>query len=130
MASVFYIHWNAEEASETAACLREGGHDVTVESASGDAAWKRIKEAAPEVLVVSLERLPSHGRQVAAAVRQTKAGRAIRLVFVGGEPANARATRDAFPDAEFCMPDALPGVLGSGVVPSRPESAGASRKPR
>lgn len=127
MARVFYVHWNADEAAETAAGLRASGHEVHVESASGEAAWKAIREVAPDVLVVSLDRLPSHGRQVASAVRQTKAGRAIRLVFIGGEPAKSAATREAFPDAEFCPPDALSRLLATAAQP-RPASAGTPRK--
>jgi DNA-binding response OmpR family regulator len=101
MARLFFIHWNKEEAHERSRPLRDAGHDVTVHSDSGEEAWRLLKALPPDALVVSLDRLPSHGRRVAAVTTEHKRLRDVPVMFAGGELDKARAARRQFPEAAF-----------------------------
>ncbi|HET8798977.1 MAG TPA: hypothetical protein VFO89_14885 [Thermoanaerobaculia bacterium] len=61
-----------------------------------------LKDALPDVAVISLDRLPSHGRAVAEWLWEAKKRRHIPIVFAGGEPAKIAATRAKFPSAVYC----------------------------
>lgn len=69
MARVFYIHWNQDEALAAVRLLRGAGHTVDYHWSTEVGA--KIN-APPEVFVISLDRLPSHGRAVAEYCREKK----------------------------------------------------------
>lgn len=102
MARLFYIHWHKDECLAEVDALREVGHVVRYHYDTGEEAWKLLKQAPPEILVVSLERLPSHGRRVAAVTKETKKLRDLPVVFVGGAPAKVEVAKKEFPNATFC----------------------------
>jgi hypothetical protein len=68
------VHWDAVEAAEFAAELSDAGWRVK----TGLGELKAVKANPPVAVVISLRRLPSHGREVADALWYTKWGRAIR----------------------------------------------------
>ncbi len=107
MARLFYIHWNKDEALEIVRALREAGHVVRYHAESGEEAWKLLKESPPDVLLISLERLPSHGRRVAAVTTEYKKLRELPVIFVGGEDEKVALTKKEFPNATFCSFDLL-----------------------
>jgi hypothetical protein len=72
---------------------------VRVHATSGEPPG--LKKTLPDVLVVSLDRLPSHGRRVARWFWETKARRAVPIVFVGGDAAKLAAIRAEFEGAVF-----------------------------
>lgn len=117
MARVFYVHWNRQEAGPTVRRLREAGHTVvchhSTEQGAGARAWKSIKGRPPDVLVVSLDRLPSHGRRVAAVTTETRRLADLPVVFVGGEREKVAVARREFPAARFTSPGRLAGVLAA-----------------
>ena len=116
MARIFYVHWNKDEGMETVRALRAEGHTVVfhwkTESGAGADAWRSIKNRPPDALVVSLARLPSHGRQVAAVTLETKRLAEVPVVFVGGEAETVAKAREQFPEAKFTTAGRLAGVLG------------------
>ena len=75
-------------------------------------------DSVPEVLVISLERLPSHGRAVAQWLWSAQYRRAIPVVFVGGRPDSVERARQQFGDAVFCGEHELAAVV-SGLAASR-----------
>jgi hypothetical protein len=105
------IHWNAEECEELAGPLRAEGWQVQVVSDSDDLKRKDLRSHPPLALLISLRRLPSHGREVADALWSTKWGRAIPLVFLDGEAEKVAATRTRFPTALFTSYEELSAVL-------------------
>lgn len=123
MARVFYVHWNKEEGTETVRLLREVGHTVifhyNTESGAGAEAWRSIRASPPDAIVVSLSRLPSHGRRIAAVTTQYKALRNVPVVFVGGEKEKVAVAKKEFPQGTFCTPTALPKSLESVLARSR-----------
>jgi hypothetical protein len=115
MARVTYVHWDESEAHDVARRLVAGGHEVTVHWAAGEGMQA---DSVPEVLVVSLERLPSHGRAVAQWLWSAQYRRAIPIVFVGGARDPVERAREQFGDAVFCGEHELAAVV-TGLVGSR-----------
>ena len=114
MAAVFYVHWDEGEAGVHADALRAIGHRVAVHAAVDGT--PRLPEPT-DVVVISLERLPSHGRAVAEWVSQAKRRRVIPIVFVGGPADKVARARERFPSAEFCARDAVHGVIARLTAP-------------
>lgn len=77
-ARLFPVHWNGTEAANP-----------------------------PRALIVSHQRLPSHGRATGRAVRSTAPGRTIPPVFVAGDPEKVAPLRARIPDAAFLARDEL-----------------------
>jgi hypothetical protein len=101
------VHWDAAEAQALAAPLQEAGWRVR----TGSFELKELKANPPAAVVISLRRLPSHGREVADALWFTQWGRAIPIVFFDGAPDKVEATRKKFPAAQYTTWEELPGLL-------------------
>jgi CheY-like chemotaxis protein len=95
------IHWNASEAEQYMRLLIEAGWEVSYEPAIASGFLVRLRESRPDVIIIDLSRLPSHGREVAGAVRASKCTRHIPLVFVEGKADKVQAIRDSLPDAVY-----------------------------
>lgn len=97
--NVFLVHWNEQELAEHASALEREGHRVRGHFSTE---WfEKWGEYLPDAVVVSLDRLPSHGRQVAEWFWEAKYRRSIPVLFVGGEPAKIEAIQSKFPAAVF-----------------------------
>jgi hypothetical protein len=101
MNRVLLIHWNDEEIVERARSLEEAGFDVHPSSEFGPHDMKGITDLAPDVIVIDLSRLPSHGRDVGLHLRGQKGTRAIPLHFIEGDPEKTARIRDLLPDAGY-----------------------------
>lgn len=113
MARLFYVHWNDGEALETVRTLRGAGHEVAYNSQSGpgNPNWKQLRASLPDLLIISLERLPSHGRHLAEWFWEAKSRREVPILFVGGKPEKVAGVREAVPEACFTSPDDLDAAL-------------------
>ena len=98
MRRIRLIHWNVGEAAERAARLRAAGYRVEFDPVTPDL-LRRIKEEPPPTVVIDPGRIPSHGRDVALALRTSKAARRVPLVFAGGEPVKVDRIRGVLPGA-------------------------------
>ena len=101
MVRVHYVHTNAAEAEARVAELRRWDFEVTYTGPDGQATLRAIRASQPDAVVIDLSRLPSHGRALAVAMRQSKTTRSIPIVFVGGAPEKVELTRRTLPDADF-----------------------------
>lgn len=99
MATIVYIHWHEQEALPTAERLKVNGHTVRIHS---DAKAKIDFTAVPEALIVSLERLPSHGREIADYFATTKKLMNVKLFFIGGKQDVVDLACDRVPAALAC----------------------------
>jgi hypothetical protein len=95
------VHWNETEANELAKELAAGGWTVAVEHGAGTMKLKDLKAEPPRAVIVSLRRLPSHGREWADALWYTKWGRQIPILFVDGAAEKVAKLREQFPAAGF-----------------------------
>ena len=106
---VFYLHWNQDELESRIAALKEARHDVVAHWSTEEHA--RLGDFIPDAVVISLDRLPSHGRQVAEWFWEAKKRRGIPILFVGGAPDKVETARRQFPEAVYCASDDVPGAL-------------------
>ena len=112
---ILFVHWNQEEAERLAIPLRESGWEVRFWPAE----FKDLKANPPSAILISLQRLPSHGRQVADAIWQSKWGRSIPLLFIDGAPDKVDAARKKFPQARFVAWADVAGALASLSKPAK-----------
>ncbi len=107
MKRIFLIHWNADEAGSYASELESIGCAVEVEYDDGGKAYKRIKESPPDVVIIYLTRLPSHGRETALALTTTATLSDLPMIFVGGAPRVVSEIKPLFPNARFVTQENL-----------------------
>ena len=118
LGQVMLVHWESTEAEQLAVSLRAVGWQVKV----GNFELKDLKANPPVAVLISLRRLPSHGREVADAIWYTKWGREIPIVFFDGAQDKIEATRTRFPAAKFTTWDELPDLLQQLREPQKAKS--------
>ena len=101
MTRVRIIHWKPTESGPLIEACRACGFDVVYDDVPFPALAKEIRHNQPDALVIDLTRLPSHGREVAMAIRRTKYSRHIPIIFVDGEAEKVEGIRVHLPDAVF-----------------------------
>jgi hypothetical protein len=109
MAGVFYVHWNEAELKERMSELAAAGHEVRGHGSTSTTF--RWGEWMPDAVVISLDRLPSHGRAVAEWIVEAKKRKQIVIIFAGGLPDKVEATRAKFPDAIYCSSESVAETL-------------------
>ena len=98
--TLFYLHWNEKELKERVAALKGPGFKIISHwNTESTPEWG---DTLPDIFIISLDRLPSHGRQYAQWLWEAKKRQHIPLLFVGGLPEKAEATKAKFPRAIFC----------------------------
>lgn len=101
MTNLFLIHWNRDELEALAQPLREAGWQLQTESEDGARAGKAILADPPDVVVIYLTRLPSHGRETASYLRTRLGSDQLPIVFVDGPAEKLEQVRAAVPDAIY-----------------------------
>lgn len=125
MARIRLIHWNGPEGRERRLRLASLGYDAQYDDLDGPALGRAMRASPPDAFVIDLSRRPSHGREVAMALRGRKDTRSLPLVFVDGDPAKVAALKTLLPDAtyttwarlETALPKALARPVANPVVP-------------
>lgn len=101
MHPILLIHWNSGEASARLEELARSGFEAVLAPTSGPTCFLQMRELHPSAVVIDLSRLPSHGREVAVAMRNQKWSRNIPIVFADGVPAKVENIREKLPDAVY-----------------------------
>lgn len=99
--AVRLVCWNEDLAKERAKILKEAGISVDASPLKPAGLIRNFRENPPEAVIIDLDRLPSHGREVAVALRTSKATRHLPLVLAGGAKEKVTPIRRELPDAEF-----------------------------
>ncbi len=107
MSRIRLLHWKATESEPHIDLLRRAGHEVEYDEQFRPALMRSWRESPPDAFVIDLSRLPSHGREIAIALRQSPATRRIPIVFVEGAKEKIDRIRAELPDARYCS---LPGL--------------------
>jgi hypothetical protein len=115
MNAICLLHWNEPEATERLARLRAAGFEAYHSTLAGPPLFRLLRENLPAAIVIDLARLPSHGREVGAALRATKATRYIPLVYVGGEAEKVARVRSLLPDAVYTSWDEIGPALQAAI---------------
>ena len=100
MSRVRLFHWDPSDAEKIADRLAAGGYEV-VHGPFEQGTLRELRSDPPAAVVIDLDRLPSHGRDVGVALRTYKATRHVPLVFVGGLPEKVARIKDLLPDAVY-----------------------------
>jgi CheY-like chemotaxis protein len=115
------FYWHAKEGEEHADALRHLNYDVHLASAFSRELMTTLRQNPPHVFIIDLSRIPSHGREVAMALRSYKDTRSLPIVFVEGEKEKVGRTKAMLPDAEYATWDdlakRLPHILKRPAVP-------------
>ena len=93
---------NHPKVTERAASL--SGKSVVVDASPLEKLSSVVGEMArlnPSILVLDLDKTPSRGREIAIALRTSKAARHIPILFVGGLPEKVERIRGEIPDVHF-----------------------------
>ena len=127
MKRIVLFHWNAGEAAEREERLRTAGYQVHCFSEVIPSELRNLGRRPPAAVVIDLSRLPSHGREVAGALRRQKATRAVPIVFVGGAAEKLAAVKKLLPDAVYAEWDGIGEALRQATAnpPAAPVVPGA-----
>ena len=105
------IHWNASEAAAVIGLLEAAGHSVGHTGSIGSGIMKYLRADPPDAMVIDLTRQPSHGREIAVAVRTSKTIKHLPILFVDGDPEKVAAIRKVIPDGIFTTRSRLAAAL-------------------
>ena len=119
------IHWNGPEGRQRKQQLAALGHEVEFDDLAQPRSEASLAVNPPDAYLIDLSRLPSHGREVAMALRTYKATRHVPIVFVDGEPEKVQKVKAVLPDAAFTtwgrvktsLPKAVSRRVTTPVVP-------------
>lgn len=102
MARVHLVHWDPEDAAVRVRALRIAGHTVDyLPGVTGTPLMRALRAGHPDLFLIDLSRLPSHGREVAMALRTSPATRTIPIVFAAGDPDKVARLRALLPDVLY-----------------------------
>src|SRR5437868_4706510 len=111
MSVVRLISWNAQLAEERARALQDAGISVDASPLKPGSGIAHFRSSSPAAVLIDLDRLPSHGREVAVSLRISKSTRHIPIVFAGGVPEKVERIRQELPDAFFTDWKPAPRVI-------------------
>jgi CheY-like chemotaxis protein len=101
VARIRLIHWNGPEGRERKQRLASLGHQAEFDDDEWPALGRKIRANLPDVYLIDLSRLPSHGREVALTLRGRKDTRQTPIVFVDGDPEKVEKLKALLPDATY-----------------------------
>ena len=127
MSRVLLVHWNAAEAKAKAAMLRDLGHKAEILYDSEKPNLGRVRESPPDLFLIDLNRLPSHGREIAGYFRRAKVTRQVPILFVDGDTDRVSRAKQLIPDANFGKWEQIESALkkASRRKPTKPVVPGA-----
>lgn len=95
------VCWKEDLAAERAATLKNAGLDVDASPFNPGGMITQLKQDPPAVMLIDLDRLPSHGREVAVMLRTSKSMRHVPIIFAGGVEEKIVRVRADVPDGIF-----------------------------
>ena len=101
MARIRLVCWNEDAAAERARFLKKAGLNVDASPFHVSGMITRLREDPPALMLIDMDRLPSHGRAIAVMLRTSKSMRYLPIVFAGGVEEKIERTRAELPDAIF-----------------------------
>jgi hypothetical protein len=101
------VHWHAAEAIAVQERLRAAGFTVEHKAQFDSAAMQAWRLAPPMAFVIDLSRMPSHGREVAIALRQSPKTKHTPIVFCDGALEKVKMIHELLPDATYCSGEDL-----------------------
>ena len=116
MPFVQVVHWKPAEAEALMALCRVAGFEAECcPDPAGPAITRWLRARLPDAIVIDLTRLPSHGRELGAWLRETKKTRHIPLIYVDGDAEKVERIQSLLPDAVFTQRSRLRSALKSAL---------------
>lgn len=128
---VHLVHWDADDARGRVAALAALGHDaVYLPGVSGTPLMRALRAGTPECFLIDLDRRPSHGREVGAALAASPATRHRPIVCAGGDADAVARMRAVVPHAIYTPWPRLKTALSRArkVATAPPAAAPAPRR--
>lgn len=110
------IHQHPASAAGRVRQLESAGIAVDYSDTPDSAGLRRLVENVPDVYLIDLERLPSHGREIGLWLRRRTSTRRVPLVFAGGAPEKVERARALLPDAAFCTWDEVAPAIADALA--------------
>ncbi len=101
MAHLRLLHWRAAEAEGLLHKLGKAGHSVDYHEEFSTGLMRQWRKTPPDAFVIDLSRLPSQGKEIAIAIRQSPSTRQTPIVFCQGDEQKVATLRALMPDAVF-----------------------------
>lgn len=118
MLTVRLICWNQDHVCERARLVEAAGFAVDASPLETKGLIAQFREHPPAAVLIDLDRLPSHGREVAVALRTSKSTARLPIVFAGGAAEKIARIRQELPDAVYAEWSAVaPAVRRALAVP-------------
>lgn len=95
--------------------LRKAGFSVDASRLNTSRIISTLKQSLPAAILIDLDRVPSNGRGVAAALRNSPSTRHIPLVFAGGADDKVAIVRQEFPDAAYTPWGKAPAAIRKAI---------------
>jgi len=128
---VHLVHWDADDARVRVAALTALGHDaIYLPGVSGTPLMRALRAGTPDCFLIDLDRRPSHGREVGAALAASPATRHRPIVCAGGDADAVARMRAVRPDAILTPWTRLRTALARAqkMAAAPPSSAPAPRR--
>ena len=104
---LFLFQWDEASAEERAAKLTAAGWQVEMETEEGERGHKNCKAVAPDIVLFDLAKRPSHSREVARALRQSKPFRETPFLFIDGSEEDIAKSQQKATAAHFATSQSL-----------------------
>jgi hypothetical protein len=112
---IVFLHWKREEIRELASRIL--GCAIACYVPIAGEGMKGLKEyPIPDALVIALDRMPSHGRDIGYAFHRQKSTRQVPLVYVGGDPAKVEKIRELLPESTFTDWDRVSEAIRGAIA--------------
>jgi hypothetical protein len=126
MAQIRLVSWNPAAARERARDLKKAGFTVDASPLRTSGLIGQFRDNPPAVILIDLERLPSHGRAVAIVLRSGKSTRHLPIVFAGGLEEKVKTVREQVQGAIFTDWPGAPAALKKALKKPAVAVAGKS----
>jgi hypothetical protein len=101
MPQIRLVCWDADKARGHARVLKKAGFTVDASPMRNSRLIGQFRDKPPRVVLIDLDRMPSHGRAVAFVLRGSKSTAHIPIVFAGGAEDKVKVAREQVPVALF-----------------------------
>ncbi len=108
-------HWKPEKASLLLGELQPDFH-VDYDPKWQGSQMTLLSSKPVDAIVIDLSVRPSHGREIATAIRVRKSTRHLPIIFVEGDPVKTDAVRKLLPDAVFTNARKLPASVSKALA--------------
>lgn len=108
---LFLVHWEPSEAEAMAAPLVQAGWDVHIESGNAEMACEAVMNCLPLAAIISLDRDPSRGCDLACELLKAGAVSDTPIIFVGGLPEDVAEAHRRVPGSLQVRNEELPWVV-------------------